>query len=124
MMRTSVSPRRFGLLVVVSLLGMLVLGACMASTGGVVTIKTLLDDPTRYDGKKVRVTGDVGKAMGVFGYGAYQLNDGTGTLNVVTKTGGAPREGAKVGVVGMFKAVFTLGSTTAAGLQETKRFTP
>ena len=124
MTHASVPVRRFGLLAVVSLLGMLALSACMASQGHLLTIKTLLDDPTRYDGKLVRVTGDVGKAVGVFGYGAYQLNDGTGTLNVVTKTGGAPREGAKVGVEGTFKAVFTLGSTTAAGLQETKRFTP
>jgi hypothetical protein len=43
---------------------------------------------------------------------------------VVTKGGGAPREGAKAGVEGVFRAGFTLGSETAAVVQEDKRFSP
>ena len=122
MMRSSDFPRRFGLLAF-AVLGMLALGACAASQS-VVTIKTLLDDPTRYDGKVVRIAGDVGTSVGAFGMGAYRINDGTGTLDVVSKSGGAPREGARVGVQGTFKAVFTLGTWSGAGLQESKRFTP
>jgi hypothetical protein len=123
MTRTFAVPRRFGLLAVAALLGLLALGACKASDG-VVPIKTLLDDPTRYDGQVVRVAGDVGSAVGLLGFGAYQVNDGTGTLNVVSKSGGAPREGARVGVEGTFKAVFTLGTWSGAGLQESRRYTP
>jgi hypothetical protein len=123
MTRSFASPRRHRLLTVVALLGTLALGACKADKS-VTTIKTLLDDPTRFDGQVVRVVGDVGKAVGVLGYGAYQINDGTGTLDVITKTGGAPREGAKVGVEGTFKAVFTLGTTSVAALQEIRRYTP
>jgi hypothetical protein len=123
MMRTFKFPRRFRPYAVGALLGMLALGACKASDG-VVPIKTLLDDPTRYDGQVVRVAGDVGPAVGLFGFGAYQVSDGTGTLNVVSKSGGAPREGARVGVEGTFKAVFTLGTWSGAGLQEARRFTP
>jgi hypothetical protein len=91
---------------------------------GGMSIKTLLDDPGRYDHKIVRVAGTVGKSVGVLGYGAYQLDDGTGKLTVVTKGGGAPREGAKVGVEGEFRAAYTLGTETAAVLIEKQRFTP
>jgi hypothetical protein len=116
-------PRRFGLLAVAALIGMLALGACKASDQPI-PIKTLLDDPTRYDGKVVHVVGDVGIGVGLLGVGAYQINDGTGTLYVVSKSGGAPREGARVGVEGTFKAVFTLGTWSGAGLQESRRYTP
>ena len=105
-----------------------VLGAVLVATlgcqGGVTPIKTLLDDPMRFDGKIVRIAGDVGLSAGALGYGAYQVNDGTGTLGVVSQGGGAPREGARVGVEGTFKAVYTLGTQSAAVLMERQRFTP
>jgi len=41
----------------------------------------------------------------------------------VSKDGGAPREGAKVGVRGTFRAAFTLGTETAAVLEEQERVT-
>ena len=97
------------------------LAACKTN---VTPIKTLLDDPSRYDRKTVRIAGDVQEAAGVLGYGAYQLNDGTGTLAVVTSQGGAPRTGAKVGVEGEFRSAFTLGTNTAAVLMERRRFEP
>jgi len=40
---------------------------------------------------------------------------------VVTKVGGAPRTGAKVGVEGTFRSALTIGSTTVAAIEETKR---
>ena len=51
----------------------------------------------------------------------YQVNDGTGSLVVVSKEGGAPREGAKVGVEGTFRAVFTLQTESVAALEESRR---
>ena len=105
-------------LLVVSLL------AVVGCKSGVTPIKTLLDDPSRFDKQTVRVAGTVGSTIGVMGYGAYQINDGTGTLTVVSQQGGAPREGAKVGVEGEFRSAFTLGDTTAAVLVESMRFTP
>ncbi len=92
--------------------------------GGVTSIKTLLDDPTRFDKTTVRIAGTVGKAVGVLGYGAYQIDDGTGMITVVSEQGGAPREGAKVGVEGEFRSAFTLGTTVAAAIVEKQRFTP
>lgn len=102
-------------------LGLLLLYACP----GTKPIKELLDDPGRFDGKTVRIAGEVTQAAGALGVGAYQVNDGTGTLTVVNETGsGAPRVGAKVAVEGTFRSAFTLGSTSLAVLVEKERKTP
>jgi len=87
-------------------------------------IKTLLDDPSRFDGKTVRIAGDVRNSVGVLGYGAYQVNDGTGTLSIVTQGGGAPRDGAKVGVEGTFRSAYNVGTQSVSVLVEQKRYTP
>jgi hypothetical protein len=91
---------------------------------GAKPIRELLDDPSRYDGKSVRIAGQVKEAAGVLGYGAYKVDDGTGTLTVISQGGGAPRVGAKVGVEGTFRAAFTLGSQSVAVLMETRRRNP
>jgi hypothetical protein len=90
---------------------------------GATPIHQLLDDPTHYDGLTVQIAGTVTQAIGVLGTGAYQVDDGTGKLVVVSKEGGAPREGAHVGVKGTFHAAFTLGTQTAAVLVEQERVT-
>ena len=97
----------------------LVIGGCKGST----SIKTLLDDPSHYDGKSVTVTGRVTHSIGVLGTGAYEVDDGTGKLIVISKDGGAPREGARVAVEGTFRSAFTLGTETAAVLTEIERHT-
>lgn len=97
-----------------------VAGACRGTT----PIRDLLDDPGRYDGETVRVEGRVSGAVGALGRGAYRVNDGTGSLNVVSETGGAPREGAEVGVEGTFRSVFTFADRSEAVLVEERRFDP
>jgi len=119
---TSRVARVLRLAAAVSLLALL--ASCKASDLPVTHIKALLDDPTRFDKQTVRIAGDVTRSLGVLGYGAYELDDGTGTLPIVTKENGAPRTGARVGVEGEFRAAFTLGSTTAAALLEKGRYTP
>jgi hypothetical protein len=89
-----------------------------------VTIKTLLDDPSQFDGDKVQIVGNVEGATGALGLGTYEMNDGTGTLRVVTESGGAPRSGARVGVEGTFRSAFTVGDESLAVLHEKRRFTP
>ena len=111
----------FARLAVASLLAV-ALASCKG--GGVTPIKTLLDDPGRFDKQTVRVAGTVGKSMGVMGYGAYQLDDGTGTISIVSQQNGAPREGAQVGVEGEFRSAFTLGTQSVAVIMEKKRYTP
>ncbi len=92
--------------------------------GGTTPIKTLMDDPDRFDGKTVRIIGEVQQSVGALGFGAYEVKDATGTLPVVSQTGGAPRAGAQLGVEGTFRAAFTLGTKTAAVLVEKRRYSP
>ena len=87
-----------------------------------VTIKTLLDDPSQYDKKTVSIVGTVSGSVGVLGLGTYRIDDGTGTLRVVSKEGGAPRDGARVGVEGEFRSAYTLGTETVAVMIEKRRF--
>jgi hypothetical protein len=102
-------------------IGLLLLAACP----GAKPIRELLDDPSRFDGKTVRIAGEVKESIGALGFGVYQVDDGTGTLTVVSKAGnGTPRVGAQVGVEGEFRAAFTLGPTTLAVLVEQKRRNP
>lgn len=109
---------------VAALVALAALALAAGCTARAIPIRTLLDDPARYEGKTVRISGTVESAIGVLGYGAYRIDDGTGVLTVVTNTGGAPREGAEVGVEGEFRAAFTLGAETVAALIEAKRMDP
>ncbi len=104
-------------------LGAAALMAALGCKAQVVPIRTLLDDPARYDKQVVEIAGKVNETVGILGYGAYRVDDGTGVLLVVTTQGGAPREGAQVGVRGEFRAAFTLGTETAAVLMEKQRTT-
>ena len=104
------------------ILATIALAGC--KSGSITPIRNLVDDPGRYDKQTVRVAGTVGPSMGMLGYGAYEIKDDTGSLPVVSEKGGAPREGAKVGVEGEFRAAFTLGPQTAAVIIEKQRFTP
>lgn len=100
--------------------GLLLLAACR----GTLSIADLLDDPARYDGETVRIEGRVTRGIGLLGRGAYEVDDGTGELPVVSQLGGAPREGARVGVEGIFRSVFTFGDRSGAVLLERNRFDP
>jgi hypothetical protein len=103
-------------LVLLSLLGLA--AGCKSSP---TTIATLLNDPGQFDHKQVRVAGKVTHAISVLGYGGYQIDDGTGQITIVTKTNGAPREGAEVGVQGEFRSGYTLGTETVAAIIEKQR---
>ncbi len=95
----------------------------LAGCKGATPIRKLLDDPSQYDGLTVQIAGEVTQSIGVLGRGAYRVDDGTGRLVVISKEGGAPREGAKVAVKGVFKAAFTFQTETAAVLMESERHT-
>jgi hypothetical protein len=103
-----------------------VAGVLLALSGcaGVTPIGDLLDNPARYDGKTVRVEGEVKESAGGLGLGAYQVRDKTGTLTVVSEKSGPPRSGSKVGVKGRFESLITLGSRSLAVLREESRSTP
>lgn len=93
----------------------------LAGCAGVTPIGELLDNSSRYDGKTVRVKGEVREGAGGLGIGAYQLQDNTGKITVVSDQGSAPRRGAKVEVKGKFESLFSLGSTGIAVIREESR---
>lgn len=103
--------------------GLLLVGSVIGCRG-TVPIGDLLAEPGRYDGETVRVEGRVHETIGALGYGAFRIRDDTGTLSVVSRSGGAPAEGAYVGVEGTFRSVFTFGGRTEAVLEESDRFDP
>ena len=100
------------------------IAACKKEGMELSSIGSLLDDPARHDHEIVRVMGRVEEAAGALGYGLYRVNDGTGTLMVFSREGGAPRSGATVGIEGEFRSAYTFGDKTGAALVEKHRFTP
>jgi hypothetical protein len=93
----------------------------LAGCAGVTPIRELLDDPSRYDGKTVRVRGEVQGSIGGLGVGAYEIKDDTGTLAVVSEEREPPRSGANIGVKGKFQALLNLGFRSLSVLREEDR---
>jgi hypothetical protein len=87
-----------------AVLAVLALSGCATKT-----INKLMADPQRYANHDVRLAGQVVKSVSLLGRGAYQIDDGTGTLWVISKTG-VPRRGAHVKVKGKVRDVVDLGS--------------
>jgi hypothetical protein len=82
----------------------------LLTTGcGPKTISHVLADPSRYADKEVKIEGNVVESYSIMGRGAYQIDDGTGRLWVVSQEG-TPREGARVSTRGKIKEGFNLGS--------------
>lgn len=98
--------------------------AMLAGCASVTPIGALLDNAARYNGKTVRIEGEVRESAGGLGFGAYQVRDATGTLPVLSEQGGAPRTGSKIRVRGRFESLFTLGSKSLAVLREESRSVP
>lgn len=93
----------------------------LAGCASVTPIGELLDNSTKYDGKTVRVQGEVQGGAGGLGVGAFQLKDKTGTITVVSDRGSAPRKGADVSVKGRFESLFSLGRAGVAVIREESR---
>lgn len=72
------------------------------------TIHNILLDPHRYASQEVLVVGKVVTSYSVLEHGAYEVDDGTGTLWVISKSG-VPREGARVAAKGTIRNVWPGG---------------
>ena len=93
---------------------MTALGRLVAAAGAVILLNgcasvtpigDLLNNPARYDGKTVKIEGEVREAAGGFGLGAYAVRDNTGTIPIVSQAS-PPTTGSKIGVKGRFESVF------------------
>lgn len=79
-------------------------------------------DPGRFTNKEVVVTGRVTQSIGVLSTGIYQVDDGTGSLWVLSESRGVPSKGAQVGVKGRITPTLTfLGVNYATVMRETDR---
>lgn len=99
--------------------GTLLITACPSQE----TISRINADPGRYRNKEVVLVGRVTDSYGVLDKGAYELDDGTGRIWVVT-TRGVPGRGARVGAKGHIYTGFSFGGRSfGTVLEETGRET-
>jgi hypothetical protein len=98
---------------------LLVISGCKGTT----PIKTLLDDPGLHNGKHVKIAGEVTKSPAIPGPDAFELDDGTGKVFVLSKEHGTPPEGTKVVVKGIFYAAISSKTQTFAAIVEAERRT-
>jgi hypothetical protein len=96
----------------------------LAGCASVTPIGNLLSNPAKYNGKTVKVEGEVTKSVGAIVAGAYEIKDNTGQLTVVSEGNSPPPQGVKIGVKGIFQSLLTLGTKTLAVLKEQSRFNP
>ena len=90
-------------------LTVLLAGAVSSAACASRSINQVLADPGRYANKQVTVSGSVVDSYSVVGRGAYQLEDKSGRLWVVSDSG-VPRKGARVSVKGTVREGFSLGA--------------
>lgn len=98
-------------LAVLAAVGMVVSGC--AST---VDIGKLLATPGDYDGRTVTIEGTVTRGAGLLGVGAYEVDDGTGSIVVIAQGQGVPARGARTKVKGRFESVFSWAGATIAAI--------
>ncbi|MGE0592045.1 MAG: hypothetical protein AB7G23_17845 [Vicinamibacterales bacterium] len=81
---------------------------CAART---VRIADLKDSPTRYDDRDVRISGVVTSSFGtsLLPVQVYNVDDGTGELTVVARSGRTPARGTRVDVRGQVSEVAVVG---------------
>lgn len=106
----------------VCVLTLLVALAFLAACPQQVTIADVKADPGRYSGKEVSISGTVSSSFGALGQGAYEVDDGTGKIWVLTESGGVPGQGARVRVSGRVNSGITFaGRSFGTVLRESSR---
>jgi hypothetical protein len=97
---------------------LLLTAALLASGCSAVKIGRITADPSRYQNRNVRVNGTVVNSMGVLGTGGYQLEDETGKIYVLSRSG-VPSKGARVTVKGtVIPGAQVLGQSIGTTIRE------
>lgn len=93
-----------------SALTTLVLASLLLVVGcGPKRISSILDDPSQYSNRNVQIEGQVTESYSVANVGAYQIDDGSGRIWIVSSKG-VPRKGAEVSAKGKVREGYNLGS--------------
>jgi hypothetical protein len=94
----------------------LVLAAC-----GTTKITDINHDPGRYEGKEITISGKVTSSVGIFKQGAFEVDDGTGKMWVLSDQFGVPAQDASVEVTGTVQTGATIGGESfGTVLRETR----
>jgi hypothetical protein len=82
----------------------LLIAGCSARS---VRIAELKNDPSRYNDKSVRVTGMVTNSFGIplVPFQLYNVDDGSGEISVVSRSGRTPARGTRIEVRGKVSEV-------------------
>ncbi len=87
-----------------------------------VKIGDLTGDPNRYRAKQVTISGRVTESYGALGTGAYQVDDGTGKIWVISERLGVPAKDSRVETTGKLLEGATFGGRSfGTALRETGR---
>jgi len=100
MWRHRLRPFILGLIAGVILMGAVHVFVCYRTVVWPVAIKRITSNTRAYEGKVVMVTGRVGRSFGLLSYGAYTVDDGTGSITVLSDAG-VPETGRAVRVRGI-----------------------
>jgi len=94
-----------------AVLGAFLIASCAARG---VHIADLQNRPDKYDNKTVSVTGVVTSSFGIplVPFQMYKVDDGSGEITVLSRSGRAPRKGARVRVKGRLSELGTFGGTS------------
>src|SRR5512146_2408543 len=101
---------------------LVVIIAAMLLTGCPATkIGDIQKDPGKYMNKEITVGGKVTSSYGVMGMGAFQVNDGSGSIWVLSENYGVPGQGTTVDVTGQLVQTASFGGKNFSNvLRETK----
>ncbi len=100
--------------------GTLLLAACPPRE----RIESINRDPGRFRGREITVAGRVVNSFAVMGVGAFEIDDGTGRLWVISDKYGVPGRDAGIAVTGRIEQGLAFGGRNfATVLRETRRRT-
>jgi hypothetical protein len=101
-----------------TLRAILVLSAVLLTGCAGTRIGRINADPSRYANRMVTVSGQVTNSVGVLGTGGYQLEDESGRIYVISRSG-VPSRGSRVKVTGtVTPGVTVLGQAVGVAIRE------
>ncbi|SPF37115.1 Nucleic acid binding, OB-fold, tRNA/helicase-type [Candidatus Sulfopaludibacter sp. SbA4] len=93
-------------------------GAVLFVGCGSVKIARINADPSRFRNQTVHVTGNVVTSVGLLGAGGYQIEDDTGKIFVISRSG-VPSRGSRVTVTGkVMPGAEVLGQAIGTAIRE------
>jgi hypothetical protein len=94
------------------------LAAIFLAGCGPVKIARINADPSRFRNQTVHVGGTVVNSVGLLGNGGYQIDDGTGKIVVISRSG-VPSRGSHVAVTGrVLQGAEVLGQSMGVAIRE------